>query len=120
MPYEYAGDPERRLVHVRMWDAHGIGDTGCREAIVIGDPQILASFLELIDLREASSTAITADDLRQIVSSDLGFVSRRAFVTRDTLTYGFARMFESFRAINQAPEQIAVLENLEEAEAWLT
>jgi ATP-dependent helicase YprA (DUF1998 family) len=87
---------------------------------LIGDPQILASFLELIDLREASSTAITADDLRQIVSSDLGFVSRRAFVTRDTLTYGFARMFESFRAINQAPEQIAVLENLEEAEAWLT
>lgn len=120
MPYEYTVDSERRVVRVRMWGALTTEEILAVVKQLIGDPQISPGFSELIDLTEASSTAITADDLRRIASSTLDPVSRRAFVTRDTLTYGFARMFESFRQINQAPERIAVFGNLQEAEAWLS
>jgi hypothetical protein len=119
MPYEYAVDPERRVVRVRMWGGLTKAEILAVAQEMIEDPRISPGFLQLIDLREASSAAISAEQLRQIAATKLDPVSRRAFVTPDALTYGFARMFESFRVVNQAPEQIAVFENLQAAEAWL-
>jgi hypothetical protein len=36
------------------------------------DPQLLPGFSELIDLREASATAISAEDVRAMASAQLG------------------------------------------------
>jgi hypothetical protein len=119
MSYEYAVDTERRLVRIRMWGTLTKAEILGVVQQLIEDPQVWPGISQLIDLREASSTAITADDVRQIASVSLDPVSRRAFVTPDTLTFGLARMFESLREIKHAPEQIAVFTTLQEAEAWL-
>ena len=119
MAYEYAVDTERRLVRVRMW-----GDVTTAELLRLvqelgGDPRITPDFAELIDLAAASVKTITARHLRDLAASALDPVARRAFVTADALAFGLARMFESLRAANQAPEENAVFMDLAQAEAWL-
>jgi hypothetical protein len=86
---------------------------------LIADSRFTPGLSELIDLEDATSTAITANDLRQLAASSLDPVARRAFVTTDALTFGLARMFEAHRKASQAPERIAVFKNLRDAEAWL-
>ncbi len=119
MPHEYAIDAEQRLVRIRMWGAQTQAEIMAVVRELIADPRCSPGFLQLIDLREASSTAVTADHVRQIATSDLDPVARRAFVVTDPGSYGLARLFSARRAINRAPEQIAVFTNIEEAEAWL-
>jgi hypothetical protein len=119
MSYEFFVDSEQRLVRVRMWGALTKAEILAVVQKLTEDPRISAGFAELIDAREASSTAITADHIRQIAASKLDPVCRRAFVVLDALSYGFARMFGSLREIAGAPEQIAVFSDLQEAEAWL-
>ena len=120
MPYEYSVDPGRRLVRVRMWGELTTAEILTVVQRLIDDPGISANFSQLIDLTDASVTAITGDHVRQIASSNLDPISRRAFVTPNSLIYGLARMFESLRGARHAPERIAVFTTLQEAEAWLT
>jgi hypothetical protein len=119
MPNEYTIDAEQRLVRVRIWGALTQAEIVAIAGQLIADPRCSPGFLQLIDLREASTAAVTADHLRQIASSDLDPVARRAFVVADPGTYGLARLFAMRREINRAPEQIAVFTNIGEAEAWL-
>jgi hypothetical protein len=119
MPNEYTIDAEQHLVRVRMWGALTQAEILTVVGRLIADPRCLPGFLQLIDLREASTAAVTGDHLRQIASSDLDPASRRAFVVADPGTYGLARLFAARREMNRAPEQIAVFTNIAEAEAWL-
>jgi hypothetical protein len=106
-------------VRVRMWGPLTRAAIMTVVQELIEHPSISADFSQVIDLTEASSTAITADDLRKIAASNLDHVARRAFVTPDSSTYGLARMFEALRNARRAPEQIAVFRTLQHAEAWL-
>jgi hypothetical protein len=119
MSYEYSVDSDRRLVRIRMRGTLTRAEILRLVQELIEDPRVSPGISQLIDLTEASSAAIAADDVRHIASANLDPVSRRAFVTPDTLTFGLARMFESLREIKHAPEQIAVFTALQEAEAWL-
>lgn len=119
MPNEYAIDAEHRLVRVRIWGALTPAEIMAVARQLIEDPRCSPGYLQLIDLREASTSAVTGAHLRQIASSDLDPAARRAFVVTDPGTYGLARLFAARRAINRAPEQIAVFTDLGEAEAWL-
>jgi hypothetical protein len=80
MPHEYAIDTAKRLVKARMW-----GDLNRAEVLkaaleLSADPRLLPGFSELIDLREASATSISAEDVRAIASAPLDPAARRAFV----------------------------------------
>lgn len=120
MGHEHVIDPTSRLIRVRMWGV--ITRSEILETVqqVIADPRFTPDLTELIDLREVTSTeSLTANDVRQIATSTLEPVSRRAFVTPDPSTYGLARMFGAHRELHGAHEKIGVFTKLEEAEAWL-
>ena len=119
MPHEYAIDTAKRLVKARMW-----GDLNRAEVLkaaleLSADPRLLPGFSELIDLREASATSISAEDVRAIASAPLDPAARRAFVVPDDLMFGLARMFATLRELEQVPEDINVFRKIEEAETWL-
>ena len=119
MPHEYGIDTARRLVSTRMWGALDRAEVLKTALELSEDPKLLPGFSELIDLREASATAISAEDVRAIASAQLDPVARRAFVVPDELMFGLARMFATLRELKQVPEDINVFRTIEEAETWL-
>ena len=45
--------------------------------------------------------------------------SRRAIVAMNPLTYGLARMFQTYRELARGEERIRVFKNMEDALVWL-
>ena len=119
MPYSYAIDRDQRVVYVRMSGPLTMAEIQEIVDTLTANPEVQSGFGELIDLREATTDAVSADDVRRIAAATLDAVGRRAFVTTDVLTYGLARMFEIYRALNRKPDQIAVFRRIRDAEAWL-
>ncbi len=113
-------DPERRLVSVRMWANLTRTEILAVAARISADPLLGKGFSELIDLREVTSSAdISPDDVRALASVSLDPVARRAFLVSENSTFGLARMFEAYRGLEQAKEDVGVFRTIESAEAWL-
>jgi len=119
MAYSCAIDHLRRVVYVRMSGPLTLTEIQQVTESLTANPEVQSGFGELIDLREATTDAISSDDVRRIAAATLDAAERRAFVTTDMLTYGLARMFEIYRALNRKPDTVAVFHNLNDAEKWL-
>jgi len=119
MAYGYTMDRQRRMVHVWMSGPLTVAEVREVAGKIAADPEVTGSFVELIDLREATTDAISADDLRSIAAATLDSATRRAFVTSDTLTYGLARMFGAHRELNRKQDVVAVFRRIADAEQWL-
>ena len=107
------------MVYVRMAGPLTLAEVREVAEKIAAEPEVTAPFVELIDLREARTDAISADDLRQIAAATLDAATKRAFVTSDVLTFGLARMFEIYRELHRKPDQIAVFRSITDAEKWL-
>jgi len=121
MPADYVIDPERRLVHVRMWGVLTASDIRAIRRRLVEDTRLTPGFSELIDARGATSIVeITTNEIRSLAGEEIEPVSRRAFVTTNPAAYGLARMFQTYRSIEDAPEQNEIFHDIEQAEAWLS
>jgi hypothetical protein len=112
MAYGYKIDRQRRMVHVWMSGPLTVAEVREVAGKLAADPEVTGSFVELIDLREATTDAISA-------AATLDSATRRAFVTSDTLTYGLARMFGTHRELNRKQDVVAVFRRIADAEQWL-
>ena len=101
MAYSCAIDHLRRVVYVRMSGPLTLTEIQQVTESLTANPEVQSGFGELIDLREATTDAISSDDVRRIAAATLDAAERRAFVTTDMLTYGLARMFEIYRALKK-------------------
>jgi hypothetical protein len=119
MAYHYAIDHSRHVVYVRMSGPLMLAEIQQLVDTLAADPEVQPGFCELIDLREATTDAVSAEDVRRLAAATLDNAQRRAFVTTDTLTYGLARMFEVYRSLNRKSDTIAVFRHIKDAEAWL-
>ena len=119
MAYDYAIDRDQSLVYVRMYGPLTLAEIREAGQKIASHPEVTAGFGELIDLRDATTDAVKADDVRDIAAAPLNAATRRAFVTSDVLTYGLARMFEIYRELNRKQEEVAVFRDITDAERWL-
>jgi hypothetical protein len=121
MPCDYAIDVERGLVQTRLWGSVTPADLlDVRDRMAV-DPAYGPHLSILIDMREVERFALTTGDVQVLArTSKFGQGSRRAFVASSPSSFGLARMFQSYREINDGLEETAVFETMEAAEVWLT
>ena len=103
-----------------MWGEITRAEIMATRSEVANDARLQPEFSELIDLTGLTSVnSITTEDIRAIASAEIESVARRAFVTPDLATFGLARMFGSFREVQNAPDEVAVFRTIEDARQWL-
>ena len=121
MPCDYAIDVERGLVRTRLWGSVTQADLlDARERMGV-DPAFSPHLSILVDLREVERFTLTTADVQALArTSRFGQGSRRAIVAPSPSNFGLARMFQSYRELNDGLEETAVFETMEAAEAWLT
>jgi hypothetical protein len=86
---------------------------------VANDPLFKTALSQLIDVQEASTSAITTQDVQALAFSNVDPVARRAFVARNPDAFGLARMFHALHSLKHSHEQVNVFRTMAEAEAWL-
>ena len=119
MPYEYAVDPDSRLVRVRMWGAISVPEILRTADQIAADLGSSPGYRELIDLRDATVAEISASDVRTLTTLPLDPVASRAFVASNHVVFGLARMFETYRGLDHGKERIGVFRTVEDAVSWL-
>jgi hypothetical protein len=83
------------------------------------DPDFDPEFSQVSDFTQLTGLDIEPEDVRQIAHRNLFSPrSRRAFVVKDDLQYGFARMFQIHRELN-GEEGIRVFRIFDEALDWI-
>ncbi len=108
------------MARIRMWDVITRAEVMTVRQQLAADPGFTEDFSELIDLQGLTSLdQITANDVRALAASEVERVQRRAFVTRDPVTFGLARMFQSHHSMSREAGEVQVFGTVEEAEAWL-
>jgi hypothetical protein len=125
MPLEYRIDRERRVVFATATRTLSYEDVAVyqREAWSRGD---LSGHDEVVDLSLVEDFVLSTGD-RVRALADLasamdvpGASSRLAIVAPHDLAYGFARMFETYRTMNQSGTKIvSVFRSMQAALDWL-
>jgi len=125
MPLDYRIDRERRVVFATATRTLSDEDVSAyqREIWSGGD---LAGYDEIVDLGPAEELVMSSGDSVRALA-DLatamdvpGASSRLAIVAPHDLAYGFARMFETYRTMNQSGAKIvSVFRSMQAALHWL-
>jgi hypothetical protein len=125
VPLEYRIDRERRIVFAtasaRLSDEEVFAYQ--REVWAGGE---LSGHDEVVDLSQVEDLVVSSKDrireLAELASAQdvSGMKSRLAIVAPRDLTYGFARMFETYRGMGQGGQKtVSVFRSMGEALAWL-
>ena len=125
MPLDYRIDRERRIVFATATRTLSDEDVFAyqREVWSRGD---LAGYDEIVDVGLAEDLVVSSGD-RVRALADLasamdvpGASSRLAIVAPQDLAYGFARMFETYRTMNQSGVKVvSVFRSMQAALDWL-
>jgi hypothetical protein len=115
----YKIDKKRRLVL-------SSGDGVLTKADLLGhmerlskDPDFDPDFSQVSDFRQIDALEIGPEDVRQLAQRDIFSPrSRRAFVVKDDLQFGLARMFEIHREL-KGETGIRVFRTYDEAMDWI-
>ena len=124
MEYELTVNKEQRRVST-VW-GRSVTDESLMEyqKAVWSDPT-LHGFDEVIDFRRVDEIRVTTNGLRAVATlaaamDEPGTMTRFAIVVGTPLSFGLARMYETFRGLDdRATRDVAVFEDLEPALAWL-
>jgi hypothetical protein len=116
----YTIDKKRRLVL-------SSGDGVLTKADLLGhmerlskDPDFDPDFSQVSDFRQVTALEIGPEDVRQLAQRSIFSPrSRRAFVVKDDLQFGLARMFEIHREL-KGETGIRVFRTFDEAMDWIT
>lgn len=83
------------------------------------DPDFDPKFCQVLDFTNLTAVEIGPDDVRQFAQRDIfSSGSRRAFIVKDDLQYGLARMFGIHREL-RGEMGIRVFRNFDEAMDWV-
>ena len=119
MPAFYKIDKERRIV---LSSGAGV----LTRADILGhmdrlssDPDFDPDYSQIVDFTHFSGVDIGPEDVRQFAQRNIfSPPSRRAFVVKDDLQFGLARMFEIHRELN-GETGIGVFRTIDEALDWV-
>jgi hypothetical protein len=118
MPLEYRIDVSLRTLFTRVFGVLTDADARRHVEDLRNHPDFESDFNQLFDAREASRVELSGACVREIAAERFfGEGSLRAFVVGTDIAFGMARMFEMLR--DDAPEQIRVFRNIDDARAWL-
>jgi hypothetical protein len=125
MPLEYRIDHERRVVFATAARAMTDKDFFAYQREV-WSRRDLAGYDEIVDLSGAEHLLLSPGDriraLAELASAmDVpGTSSRLAIVASQDVAYGFARMFETYRTLNQhGAKAVSVFRSMQTALDWL-
>ena len=83
------------------------------------DPDFDPDFAQVLDFTRINLVEVEPEDVRQLAQRNIFSPrSRRAFVVKDDLQFGLARMFEIHRELN-GETGIRVFRTFEEAMNWI-
>jgi hypothetical protein len=76
-------------------------------------------YSQLLDFLQVTDIEITPEDVRALATANLfSGTSRRAFLVKDSLSFGLARVFQTHREL-KGESGIRVFRKLDEAVDWL-
>lgn len=119
MPQSYRIDTAQRLIWTRCWGILADSDLAEHQAKIRVDPAFSPTLGQLVDTREVREVAITLPAARALGHSKLfSPESRRAYVVRDDVMYGLARMYELYQEL-RGTRNVRVFRDRAEAVTWL-
>ncbi len=125
MPLEYRIDRERRVVFATATRILSVEDVFAYQREVWSRSD-LAGFDEVVDLSPAEELVLASSDrvraLAELAAAMEvpGASSRLAIVAPQDLAYGFARMFETYRTMDQGGAKVmSVFRSMQAALDWL-
>ena len=120
MAWDYTIDREKKLVISTATGAFTAPDAFAHQNKLRSDPNFNQDFSQLLDFSAVTSVQIYSESIVQLAHATIySEKSRRAFVVRDALTFGLARMFGTYRDIAKGKEKIRIFEGPNEAVQWL-
>jgi hypothetical protein len=115
----YTIDKERRLVMTSGAGPLTREDVFGHMNRLSADPDFEPDFCQLADFRHITDILFGPEEVRQFAERDIYSPSaRRAFLVRDDLQFGLARMFEIHREL-RGETGIRVFRTLDEALGWV-
>ena len=118
VPVSYRIERARRLVLTTACGALTDEDVLIHVRELTADPEFDASFRQLADFREVTSTELTSAGVRAVARKNPWKAgARRALVCDQDVLFGIARMFELLSADGGA--EIQVFREMSDAQAWL-
>jgi hypothetical protein len=119
VPAFYKIDKERRVVLSSGAGVLTRADIQGHMDRLSNDPDFDPSYSQILDFTHLSGIEIGPEDVRQFAQRNIfSPQSRRAFVVKDDLQYGLARMFEIHRELN-GETGIRVFRAIDEALDWV-
>jgi len=119
MPAFYKIDKDRRLV---MSSGSGVLTKGMILAhmdLLSNDPEFDPSFSQITDFTQLTGMDIGPEDIHQLAQRNIfSAQSRRAFIVKNNLQFGLARMFQTYRELN-GETGIRVFRTIDEALDWI-
>jgi len=119
MPAFYKIDKDRRLV---MSSGSGVLTKGMILAhmdLLSNDPEFDPDFSQITDFTQLTGMDIGPEGIRQLAQRNIFSArSRRAFVVKNNLQFGLARMFQTYRELN-GETGIRVFRTIDEALDWI-
>jgi hypothetical protein len=120
MPIEYTIDISRRFILTTASGEVTTPEVMNHQNRLMRDPFFDPTFSQLVDFGSVTRVAIPLEDLRLLATRNFfGPRAKRCLVGPTSEMFGMARMFQIFREVNGAPEQIRVFRDREEALLWL-
>jgi hypothetical protein len=120
MPCDYVIDKERRLVLSSAWDVFTAAEAMDHQNRLRSDVNFDPDFFQLLDGTRVTKVEATPNDVRLLADRTIfSPSSRRALVTSHTATFGLLRMFQVYRELAGAAEQIQVFHDIDSALKWL-
>jgi len=119
VPASYKIDKERGLVMTIGAGVLTREDIQGHMDRLSADPDFDPSFSQLADFREITEVEIEPEDVRQFAQRIIySSSSRRAFLVKNDLQFGLARMFEIYRELN-GETGIRVFRAFDDAMEWI-
>ena len=118
MPASYRIDLERRIILSTASGTLTDEDLRSHQRDVLADPHFESTLNQLWDLREVVQIETSNATLGELARArSYAAETKRALVAPRDVQFGMARMFQILH--DQAPEDLRVFRNLEEARDWL-
>src|SRR5262249_48244154 len=120
MPVDYTIDVPRRFIMTVASGEVTTAEMMNHQNRLMRDPDFDPAFYQLADFSGVTRVSIQPDDIRLLaIRNFFSEKARRCFVAPTSEIFGLARMFQIFRELSGAKEQVRVFRNRKEAMLWL-
>ena len=120
MPIQYTIHVSRHLILSTASGVVTASEIMDHQSRLMRDPSFDPTLHQIADFSSVARVSVTSDDIRLLaIRNFFAPQSRRCLVAPTSEIFGLARMFQLFREVNKAPEQMRVFRDRQEAMLWL-